>query len=145
MLFDYERENFSLKAKVYLTTDFFLVSEGEFHVESWLGVEDVQIKIDYDSETYKVPLPKKYYSKNIYNLTVGEEHHEGVLEKERLFNLKETNPKDNSRFTLSAFGLPEPDFGGHRTNRFHYVFIGIGLLMFGTGAWRMVQKRRENA
>ena len=48
-------------------------------------------------------------------------------------------------FTLSHYGLPEPDFGDHRPNRMRYIIMAVGLLMIGIGAWRMIQKRRENA
>jgi len=50
-----------------------------------------------------------------------------------------------SRFTLSHYGLPEPDFGERRTNRIRYIIMAVGLIMIGIGAWRMIQKRRENA
>jgi hypothetical protein len=49
----------------------------------------------------------------------------------------------DSRFTLSHYGLPEPDFGERRTNRIRYIIIGIGILMMAIGAWRMIQKRRK--
>jgi hypothetical protein len=46
-------------------------------------------------------------------------------------------------FTLSHYGLPEPDFGERRTNRVRYIVIGIGILMMIIGAWRMIQERRK--
>lgn len=133
-----EWKKFKLEGTVILTTDYFLISHGIFHREFLDGELDIELQCFYDMETYRVPLPKTFSHK----LSTKEK---GVtVEEERIFDLKETNPKDNSRFTLSAYGLPEPDFGGHRPSRLRYIIFGIGLLMLVIGAWRMIHKRREN-
>jgi hypothetical protein len=48
-----------------------------------------------------------------------------------------------SEFTLSHYGLPEPDFGERRINRIRYIIMGVGLLLIGWGLWRLIQKQRE--
>jgi hypothetical protein len=50
---------------------------------------------------------------------------------------------ERSRFTLSHYGLPEPDFGERRTNRIRYIIMGLGLLLIGWGLWRLIQKQRK--
>jgi hypothetical protein len=50
---------------------------------------------------------------------------------------------DKLHFTLSHYGLPEPDFGERRTNRVRYIIMGLGLLMMIIGAWRMIRERRK--
>jgi hypothetical protein len=52
-------------------------------------------------------------------------------------------PNNEKIFTLSHYGLPEPDFGERRTNRVRYMIIGIGILMMIIGAWRMIRERRK--
>lgn len=52
--------------------------------------------------------------------------------------------RPNEEFTLSHYGLPEPDFGARKPNRIRFIIMGIGLVMIGVGAWRSIQKRRGN-
>ena len=59
-------------------------------------------------------------------------------------NFSIINGFPTTRFTLSHYGLPEPDFGERRTNRIRYIIMAVGLLLIGIGAWRLIQKRREN-
>ena len=115
--FDYKQNHLSVKGKAFLTTDFFLITEGEFYFEGGLGIEDVQVKIDYDNETYRVPLPKNYHRKTTYKFEALKEDmtarglpYEGVHEIKTKFDLRETNPKSFERFTLPALGFPEPVF-----------------------------------
>ena len=54
----------------------------------------------------------------------------------------ETVPKEE--FFLSHYGLPEPDFGEQRTNRFRYILMTIGSLMIIIALWQMYQNRKEN-
>jgi hypothetical protein len=59
-------------------------------------------------------------------------------------NLRPTDPKDIKRFTLSHYGLPEPDFdNSRRTDRVRYILIGLGAILIVIALWRMIQKRRE--
>ena len=142
MSFDYKQKNYSLKGKVFLTTDFFLVTDGEFHVESGLGIENVLVRIDYDNTTYKVPLPKNYYWKNSYNFFHNDPP-AGVLVNERKFDLRETDPNSFKKFTLSHYGLPEPDFGERRSSPFRYILMSIGALMIAYALWRIYRERKK--
>jgi hypothetical protein len=57
-------------------------------------------------------------------------------------NLKKTSVPF-SYFTLSHYGIPEPDFdNSRRTNRVRYILIGLGAIMIGIALWRIIQKRR---
>jgi hypothetical protein len=138
-----EWKNFSLNGKLFLTTDYFLISEGEFHLEYLSFTQNANVSILYDIETYKTPLPKNYSIKIESNDYQNKKNNKNILENLLSFDLRETNPKNTERFTLSHYGLPEPDFGERRTNRVRYIIIGIGILMMAISAWRMIQKRRE--
>jgi hypothetical protein len=59
------------------------------------------------------------------------------------YNIYKTDLVTSKRFTLSHYGLPEPDFGERRTNRIRYIIIGIGILMMAIGAYRIIQERRK--
>ncbi|MDR1492257.1 MAG: hypothetical protein LBT05_06015 [Planctomycetaceae bacterium] len=43
--------------------------------------------------------------------------------------------------TLTAYGLPEPDFGEQRVFFLRYILIGIGFLLIAIGIWRVIQER----
>ncbi|MGL4941892.1 MAG: hypothetical protein ACRC46_01725 [Thermoguttaceae bacterium] len=106
----FESDLFSLHAKVWLETDYFLVTRSEYHTAcGWGDEHHVVVECVYDCDTYSVPLPKKYNKVSRYRLQEG--NTTGVLETDEEFDLRETNPKDETRFTLSAFGLPEPKSG----------------------------------
>jgi hypothetical protein len=58
-------------------------------------------------------------------------------------NLKKTSVPF-SYFTLSHYGLPEPDFDNSRhINRVRYILMGLGTIMILIALWRIIQKRRE--
>ena len=140
--FDYKQKNYSMKGEVFLTTDFFLVTEGEFYVENGTGIEEVQIKVEYDNETYRVPLPKFHYCKNSYNL--GGDIPPGVFVTERRFDLKGTDPESSKYFTLSGYGIHEPDFGERQISPIRYVLMAIGILLVVFALWRMYWQHRES-
>lgn len=48
-----------------------------------------------------------------------------------------------ARFTLSHYGIPEPDFGERRVNRLRYILMTIGGLMIAFALWQIYQKRKE--
>ncbi len=45
-------------------------------------------------------------------------------------------------FTLSHFGLPEPDFGERRVSRFRYILMAVGGLLIVIALWKMYNKRK---
>jgi hypothetical protein len=49
--------------------------------------------------------------------------------EESIYNLYETKDKDIKRFTLSHYGLPEPDFGERWLSRSRVILMGLGLLL----------------
>jgi hypothetical protein len=136
-------KHYSLKGNVVLTTDYFLVSEATFHQQFLFYTKDVTLKIDYDLETYRASLPKNFYRKEINCEYIEEKEDRNIYEAIQQFDLRETNPKDYKRFTLSHYGLPEPDFGEQRPNRVRYTLMVIGILMIVIALWQMYQKRKE--
>lgn len=55
----------------------------------------------------------------------------------------ETKDTPSSRFTLSYYGIPEPDFDNYQVNHFRYVLITIALGMIVWSLVAMVRKRRQ--
>lgn len=140
-----ELKKYTLTGDVLLTTDYFLIAEGTFH-EEWLrNVRDVQVEITYDCDSYKVPLPQKYFTKEFSKMFVDGEDVEISMEEEQEFKLKETNPKSEKRFTLSQFGLPEPELQEPAPNSARYILAAIGLALIIAFAIRGYRKRRARA
>ncbi len=132
---------FSLQGQVYLETDYFLIAKGTFHRVFFDDCHST-VECEYDCDTYHVPLPKKYNLVTHYDFK--DDNMKGVLETYIDFDLRETNPKDPKRFTLSAFGLPEPDFGPRRMSLFRIAMMAFGGLMVLVALWKMVAKRKES-
>jgi hypothetical protein len=138
-------KRYTLTGKMILITDYFLVSEAKLHLAYLSFTRDDNIKITYDTETYKTPLPKSYYVFTEYNDYKNGIRTQNTSEQIQNFNLHETKPKDIKRFTLSAYGLPEPDFdNSRRTNRVRYILIGLGAIMISIALWQMIQKNRKD-
>ena len=138
-------KHYSLQGDVVLSTDYYLVSEAIFHREFLFSTEDVTLNIDYDTKVYRTPLPKNYHKKSTIRENVDRKEEKTIVEVVQQFDLRETNPKNNKRFTLSNFGLPEPDFGDRRPNRIRYIMMVFGGLLIAIAVWQMSRKRKENA
>lgn len=132
---------FSLMGKIVLVTEYFLVSEAEYQLKYLSQTKNAKIKLSYDLDKYKIPLPKDYHA------TIESQDNNGsnrnTIENIQQFYLKETNPKSSKRFTLSAFGLPEPFFGEQRVNRIRYAFMSLGGILIVLALWQMYKKREE--
>jgi hypothetical protein len=146
---DFEKQSLSWKpytviGNVTLITDYFLISEAKFHWEYMAFTRDDDVKITYDTKIYRTPLPKSYYAvweQNSYKDGIWAKY---IFEQILEFDLCGAKPKDVKHFTLSAYGLPEPDFdNSRRINRVRYVLMGLGTIMILIALWRMIQKRRQ--
>ncbi|MDR1925270.1 MAG: hypothetical protein LBQ66_12945 [Planctomycetaceae bacterium] len=111
-----------------LTTDYLLIKEADIEI---LGTGKCKIVCNYRYEE-NIPLISEYtmeYVKTGYKEVYS-------------FDLS-LNPVQNSRrFTLSHYGIPEPDFGERRINRIRYVLLGLGMLLIVIAVWRTIRKRR---
>jgi len=138
-----EWKPFSLRGQVYLETEYYLISKATFHTQYLADEYHSEVECEYDCNTYRVPLPKKYKLITRYDYFIGDEEcrKQGVVETYIDFDLRETNPKDPKRFTLSAFGLPEPDFGPRRMSLFRIVMMSLGGIMVLLALWLMYLKR----
>ena len=101
----------------------------------------LEIECKYDSNN-SIPLLKKHTLMSYTNERL-------VWSSERQYDIKlnEHAFYPSSRFTLTHYGLPEPDFVG-KHNRFQvvrYLLMGTGLILVGYAVYRMTQKRRETA
>ncbi|MDO4586239.1 MAG: hypothetical protein Q4C95_02975 [Planctomycetia bacterium] len=115
-----------------LTTDYLLIKEADVNM---IGGENRKIKCDYKRNN-GFPLISEYSVKSYNNPIFEEKYH---------FDLHMRKNDCPSRFTLSHYGLPEPDFGENRVNRLRYVIMIAGLILIGFGVRRIYQKRREKS
>lgn len=141
--FSSKLKGYSLHGNLFLVTDYFLVSEGELHLEYLNFSKRAKVNISYDTKTYKVPLPQKYYQSVESTYQDGKKYFNDSIYS---FDMHETNPKDIKRFNLTAYGLPEYDCGNLRESsgsRIRYIVMGLGLLLIGISAWLMIRKRQR--
>jgi hypothetical protein len=139
-------KHYTVIGNVTLITNYFLISEAKFHWEYIFYERDEDIKITYDTETYRTPLPKRYHVFTEYNNYSSGTRIQNTSELLEEFDLRETNPKDTKRFTLSVYGLPEPDFDNSRrtsTNRVRNILMGLMTIIIIIALWRMIQRRRR--
>jgi len=113
---------------------------------AWIPVE---MTLDYNDGFKQILKRDKFVDFNDIKIPQNVSWHFQNAEGKRLLECSieyrlEPSDVQKDEFYLSYYGLPEPDFGGHRQNRIRYIVLGIGLLMLGIGVWRMIQKRREN-
>jgi hypothetical protein len=110
-----------------------LIKEGVFDV--LLSGTRLRCTIQCDYEKNEIPILKKKilstFHKNVNYSSIFE------------YDIKINNNIDSRIFTLSHYGIPEPDFdNSRRTNRVRYIFMGLGAIMIGIALWRIIQKRR---
>jgi len=142
------KQIFYLKAEVTLETDYYLISRGKFQAfrfrldgqndkvnDEW----ESDVECEFDTTTYRVPLPKHY--KRITRNPSILKSTPNISEYTIDLDLRETHPKDPKRFTLSAFGLPEPDFGPRRMSLFRIVMMSLGGILVLLALWLMYLKR----
>lgn len=144
--FDYKNhpswKPYYMKAEVILETDYYLISQGKFHIR-WLAKENrIETECKFDTTTYRVPLPVHYKVRE--QLRDSERNLALTSEMTIDFDLRETNPKDMKRFTLSAFGLPEPDFEPRRMSLFRIVMMALGGIIIFVALWRVWSERKED-
>jgi hypothetical protein len=131
-----------MKGEVVLETDYYLISSGKFHTRWRAAEKRIETECEFDTTTYRVPLPVHYTQKTQFS--DSETRNSLNLELLLDFDLRETNPKDTKRFTLSAFGLPEPDFGQRRMSLSRIVMMALGGIMVFYALWKMWFERKEN-
>jgi hypothetical protein len=134
-------DNMGHNGEVTLLNDhYYLIKNAKFSYifdsrKKIFGTAEITNEYDFDT-SFHVPVIVK-------QTTIFREGID-IYKKVMIFNNYEpATEKNQKRFTLSHYGLPEPGFGEHRTNRIRYLIIGIGILMMAIGAYRMIQKRRK--
>ena len=48
---------------------------------------------------------------------------------------------DSTRFTLTHYGLPEPEFGTTGVSWIRWILLAVGLFAIGWGVWRFYRER----
>lgn len=116
-----------------LTTDYLLIKEAEVNT------------ISYGSQTIKndykivdgVPLISEYH--------LTKHGNGGDYRETWTFDFRIGTNNGSSRFKLSYYGLPEPNFGDSGISLVRYVILVTGLVLIGVGVWRIVRRRRETS
>jgi hypothetical protein len=93
---------------------------------------------EYDKNSDNIPIIKKH------TFTLNSAEYNNVVTEMEFSFVPSASKIPFSRFTLSHYGLPEPDFdNSRRTNYVRYILMGLGGIMIIVALWRMIQKRRE--
>ncbi|MDR3109225.1 MAG: hypothetical protein LBU65_06000 [Planctomycetaceae bacterium] len=109
---------------------------------------DVTVRCEMSSDFKKRDNEDGYYvSRTLAKYFEGEKELPN-WEKERIFTIKKIEYLDDSRFTLSYYGFPEPDFDSvSHPNRFRYILLTINgivlLLLLVYFIYRKHQKRKN--
>ncbi|MDR2705760.1 MAG: hypothetical protein LBC02_08280 [Planctomycetaceae bacterium] len=128
--------------KFLLLPDTWLIKSGEFFRTGTSNSVIYYINNEYSFDNPSMPIVTKRVKKSFTKSPTG--NNSPRTHEEAVYNLHETKNKNTKRFTLSYYGLPEPDFDERKPiNRMRYVFVGLGLLFIGWGLWRVIQKRRK--
>ncbi|MDR1491692.1 MAG: hypothetical protein LBT05_03065 [Planctomycetaceae bacterium] len=117
-----------MEGEIILSTKFHLIAKANLTCFYGQSKKTISIDCKYNIDNESFPFPASYTSTQ--TLFDGS----SSIMKFSFKNLNSTDPKNMERFTLSHYGLPEPDFGERRTNRVRYIIIGIGILMMAVGA-----------
>ncbi len=145
--FTYEPEEYSpgelmRSGEVYLMPDhYWLIKKAQYISLEPDKVTRVpcELNIDYGELTLdSLPLPKK-------SVLILKKYGKGGQDyrMEWTYSWKQNINVADKEFTLSHYGLPEPDFGERRTNRFRFILIAAGLILISIALWQMYQKRKE--
>jgi hypothetical protein len=99
----------------------------------------IQWTNDYDFTKFTAP---QLISQNLEGTYINDPSKK--IYREITYDFQPLQNVESNRFTLSYYGIPEPDFGERRTNRVRYILIGLGLLLITIGAYRLIRMRNEN-
>ena len=128
-------DSFSIHGELWLTAEHFLISRADivFNVKQnpWKLHQTCSYKNNNDS----IPFPSDFYCRA--DLSTH------IYEQTKHFDLKTLDATSESRFTLSYYGFPEPDFGNRRANCLRYTLMVIALGMIVWALLAMVRKRRQ--
>jgi hypothetical protein len=135
--FVFDNLPFSIEGDLMLETEYRLIGKGTIVIVCGTEKETVVIDCVYDKNTLPVPMLVTYTA-------VRELPNGSTFREVHSFEKLKKCTADTSRFTLSHYGLPEPDFGESRANRIRYVIMSLGVLLIVIGLWRMYKKRQEH-
>jgi len=121
-----------------LPDHYWLIKEGTCFFWAEEDPYTVNWKNEYDFTSFAVPVLRKRSLESFYVDGRPKLRRDNVYD----YQLFENSSRKN--FTLSDYGLPEPDFGERRVNRVRYTLMIVGSLMIVIALWQMYQKRKEN-
>ena len=124
-----------------LCTDYYLVRRSEVDCDSYdeegKFTEHLTWEIEYDLQKDEVPLP-------VYSKHTSEGNGLSFTEEKR-FSLNRIEKPDPSRFTLSYYGFPEPDFKNQRLSVFRLVLVLLGCIFITYAVFSALDNRRAMA
>lgn len=134
-------KDFTIDGKLTLGTDYYLVRRSEIDCDSYdeegKFTEHLTWEIEYDFQKDEVPLP-------VYSKHTSEGNGLSFTEVKR-FSLNRMRKPDPSRFTLSHYGFPEPDFKNQRLSVFRLVLVLLGCIFITYAVLRALNIRRAKS
>jgi hypothetical protein len=97
----------------------------------------ITVKNEYDDDKVAFPVLSRQVMHVSSNTPDGPVDVHSIFQ----FDVRVTNPKDESRFTLSAFGLPEPAVPSRPWLRAVYFFLGLVAIVCLVIAGRFLRRK----
>lgn len=130
-------KDFTIEGMLTLTSDYYLIRHSEIDCENYdengKFTEHLIWDVDYNFSKEEVPVPTySKYTSDGNGLKFTEVKH---------LDLHRTNKIDSSRFTLSHYGLPEPDFKDYQLTWFRLVLVFLGCVLIFYSVFSICCKR----
>ena len=115
-----------------------MIKKGNFELVEPDGETKVKcdLNIDYNFSEEKFLLP------SLITLSTNDPENNDFLIK-WFYSWQGKCEQNDKMFTLSNFGLPEPDFGESRPKRIRYIIMFLGTLMILLAMYQFYQKRKN--
>ena len=133
-------DDFDIQGELWFATDFFLISRAEVSFNLKNNPWKLHQTCTYQMNAEGIPLPLDFYCKA--ELTTH------LYEQRKHFEIKTIESIPSSRFTLSCYDLPEPDFSNpygsnlHR-NSLQYVLLTIAAVIIVWTIVARIKKRKS--
>ncbi len=132
-----EGDGYSISGKIWLDAESFLISKASFCEKLDTKEITANITCSYDVVS-GIPVPKFYRNDNQAADQDGAS--EGTVEIS-FDSFQKVEKFDADDFTLTRFGLPEPDLEDGRHLRIRYVLVIIGLILAAATVARIWKRR----
>ena len=129
-------DDFDIQGELWLVTDYFLISRANVTFNLKNNPWKLHQTCTYQTNAKGIPLPLDFYCRA--------ELQTHIYEQTKHFEINTIDSVLPSRFTLSYYGFPEPDFSNHRDKRLRYILVTIafGMIVFAI-TFKIIKRNRN--